>query len=155
MRFPLDIKIKVPEYPEPGAFGAIRKHDIHTGIDLYCSPGDEVKSIEGGIVFDIINFTGSHADSCWWNDTKAVIIKSDNRFWLYGEVDPTVNIGDIIIEGDFIGRVLTVLKKNKGKPMTMLHIELYNSFFENAVVWNLNEPKPISLEDPTLILKSI
>jgi len=43
MRFPLDEFI----WPgKEGQFGTVRKHDIHTGIDLYCRQGEEVYLIQ-------------------------------------------------------------------------------------------------------------
>lgn len=34
----------------PGRFGAVRKHDVHTGIDLYTYPGMPVLAVEDGVV---------------------------------------------------------------------------------------------------------
>ena len=31
---------------EPGLFGAVRKFDIHTGIDLYCEISTDVVAVE-------------------------------------------------------------------------------------------------------------
>jgi murein DD-endopeptidase MepM/ murein hydrolase activator NlpD len=42
-----------------GVFGAVRKYDIHTGIDLYCELEDPVYAIEDGVVVNVCHFTGS------------------------------------------------------------------------------------------------
>ena len=42
-------KIPTP-YQDPGGFGTKRKYDVHTGVDLYCEDGDDVYSIEDGVV---------------------------------------------------------------------------------------------------------
>ena len=36
----------VPGPGHPGSFGAIRKHDRHTGVDLYCEVGAEVGVVD-------------------------------------------------------------------------------------------------------------
>lgn len=46
-----------------GVFGAVRKYDIHTGIDLYCESGDHVYAIEDGIVVNVCHFTGPKVGS--------------------------------------------------------------------------------------------
>lgn len=133
----------------PGAFGSVRKHDIHTGIDLYCQPGTEVFAAEAGTVVSVVNFTGVAADSPWWNDTKAVMIEGVSGVILYGEIEECVMVGDKILAGQIIGQVKTVLKNNKGKPMTMLHLELYAAGTTLPVWWHHSQPQPANLIDPT------
>ena len=70
------LKNKFPIFPdEPGDFAAIRKHDIHTGIDLYCEPNSSVITITGGTIVCIEEFTGIKAGTPFWNDTKAIHIQ--------------------------------------------------------------------------------
>ena len=153
--------IKLPDIPlgpiHPGGFAAPRKYDIHTGIDLYCNPDDEVFAIECGEVVGIIDFTGTNAESSWWNDTRAVMIEGASGVFVYGEIKERegLKIGDNIEAGDYIGNVLTVLKEDKGKPMTMLHLELYEHKFRETLIWKLREEKPKPLIDPTKILIEI
>ena len=158
MLFESNVKWTFPTaetYPA-GMFGAIRKHNIHTGIDLYVPFGTEVYPIEDGTVINIEWFTGpdSIPPSPWWNATEAVWVCSNNsdRVWVYGEVAANravINIGSKVTTKDVIGNVLQVLKKDKGvNPTTMLHLELYSNTPENTVVWELNEPKPDLLCDP-------
>lgn len=139
---------------EQGLFGAIRKHDIHTGIDLYCHPGDPVYAIEKGLVVGVVPFTGPSAGFPWWNDTKAVLVEGPSGVFLYGELEPRVKVDDILLPGMVIGNVLTVLKKDKGLPMTMLHLELYKKGYRGSgEVWELGKPKPDMLLDPSFILR--
>jgi hypothetical protein len=137
----------------PNSFGAIRKFDIHTGVDLFCEDGETVFAIESGIIVDIVKFTGFE-ESPWWNDTYAMVIKSISGYILYGEITPlpTLKIDQQIQEGDMIGNIKQVLKEDKGKPMSMLHMELY-SLYHNPVWWNHNFDKPIGLENITNILE--
>lgn len=136
-----------------GVFGAVRKHDIHTGIDLYCREYSEVFAIEDGVVVNICDFTGEKADSPWWENTQAVLIEGESGVILYGEVSTNLNIGDIIKEGQMIGNVLRVLKKDKGLPTTMLHLELYKPGYRGCgEIWNLNEDKPEVLLNPNILL---
>lgn len=151
--FPLQTKYQWPG--TKGAFGSVRKHDIHTGVDLYCEPGSSVVAIEDGRVVKIEDFTGAAAGSPWWNDTKAVLVLGASGVVCYGEIEPRVRYSDYVKEGQQIGVVRTVLKKNKGLPMTMLHFELYERWVRNTVVWELGKDKPEGLKDPTWLLKEL
>jgi hypothetical protein len=92
----------------------------------------------------------------WWNNTKAIAINGKSGVINYGEVVPHENlkVGDKVKEGDLIGWVATVLKKDKGKvpSITMLHIELYSEYNGDWCLWELDEEKPINLLDPTELL---
>jgi hypothetical protein len=145
----------LPDKKSQGWFGANRKYDIHTGIDLYCNQFDNVYAIEDGIVVNVCNFTGPKAGLDWWNDTDAVLIEGKSGVILYGEIDPIVKIGDHILEGDLIGKILRVLKTDKGLPMDMLHLELYEVGYRgNGEIWNLQEAKPTLLKDPSMLVLS-
>lgn len=143
------VKKSIPGKNTQGYFGAIRKYDIHTGIDIYCNPNCEVIAVESGVVKNIEEFTGPSAGSPWWRETKAVWVEGDSGVVVYGEIDPIVNIGDKVSPGDLIGFVKTVLSNNKGLPMTMLHIELYNKEMTETVWWKHGEEQPETLLDPT------
>jgi hypothetical protein len=140
-----------------GAFGRKRTHDIHTGVDLYCEPGAKVHAIECGEVVAILDFTGLNAESPWWNDTRAVMVEGNSGVFVYGEIKERdgLKVGDNVECGDVLGEVVTVLKKDKGNPMTMLHIELYEHKTRDVVWWKLDEKKPTALLDPTNILMEI
>lgn len=131
-----------------GLFGVKRKHDIHTGIDLHCSEGTEIFALESGTVMKVSSFTGADAGSPWWNNTDYIGILSDSGYIVYGEVDSYVKEGQKITEGELLGKVKKVLKKDKGLPTSMLHLELYSSFIDEPVVWELNQPCPEKLKNP-------
>ena len=153
---PLKCKIKLPSNTEPGSFGAVRKHDVHTGVDLYCDEGEPVYAIEDGMIANYGPFTGIGADSPWWEDTDFVCIKGKSGKILYGEIaiDKSILSKTSVREGDMLGRVKRVLRVDKGRPMTMLHIELYNEKYSGSgEVWNIGGPRPYCLEDVTKILK--
>ena len=140
----------------PGSFGAVRKFDIHTGVDLYADPGTLVVSICDGVVTAVLPFTGPEAESPWWNSTSAILVNTIYGTALYGEVSPLVCVGDRVPSGTVLGRVATVLKHDKGKPMSMLHFELYVPGILEPVWWKLGEPRPQGLLDPTpLLLKCV
>jgi hypothetical protein len=154
---PLQCKIQLPKKTEPGSFGFVRKHDIHTGVDLYCNLHEPVYAIESGIVISCGHFTG-YQESPWWNDTDFILIQGKSGCILYGEIKISPYlfraIGDEISEGTILGEVIPVLKKDKGLPMNMLHIELYDrSYTGSGEVWKLNQPQPIPLKDITPLLK--
>ena len=147
------LKGVTPMFPdEPGWFGARRKHDVHTGIDLYCEQGTEVVAVEDGVVVHIEGFTGPNADdpSPWWNDTQAILVEGRSGIVNYGEVTPRVKVGDVIKAGQVIAVIDTaVLKRFKGRPMMMLHLELMVPGVRKILWWRLEEPQPEVLLDPT------
>lgn len=140
-----------------GSFAAERKHDIHTGIDIYCEPNQVCCAMESGEVVKIEIFTGPNAEptSPWWNETQAVFVEGKTGVIVYGEIKPlsTIKVGKKISAGQILGHVLTVLKKDKGLPMTMLHVELYEKGTRETVVWGLGENKPQTLLDPTKLFE--
>jgi murein DD-endopeptidase MepM/ murein hydrolase activator NlpD len=139
---------------DQGKFGAIRKYDIHTGVDIYMHEGSPVHSIEDGVVVSVVDFTGQEAGSPWWNDTKAVMIEdSCNGVILYGELSTDCVVGQKISKGDLVGKIVRVLKNDKGKPTSMLHLELYKAGTKEPVWWRLNEAKPDCLLDPTHLVE--
>lgn len=135
-----------------GDFGAVRKFDIHTGIDCYCEPQQVIVAVEDGEVVAIEEFTGEFANppSPWWHNTKAVLVEGASGVVVYGEIKPleTIKVGKKIRRGQNIGNVITVLKKDKGLPMTMLHLELYKPGIRETVIWNLGDPQPDNLLNP-------
>lgn len=155
LSFPLNFYIEkdIPEKDHVGSFSSVRKHDIHTGIDLYTNKDEEVLSMADGIVEAISDFTGEAAGTPWWENTKAVVINHEFGFVLYGEITPEVNLGDFVKKGQIIGKVSTVLKKDKGRPMNMLHLEWYKTPVADGVFWTDISNPPASLLDPTELLK--
>lgn len=152
---PLKCKIKLPSKDQPGSFGHIRKYDIHTGIDLYCSIGETVYAIEDGIISNYGPFTGIGAGSDWWENTDYICIKGKSGKILYGEIDINKHLlaKTNVKKGDVLGYVKKVLRVDKGKPMTMLHIELYNEQYAGTgETWELDQIKPKYLEDITVLL---
>lgn len=137
-----------------GAFGVSRKHDIHTGVDLYSAHESIVFAVEKGVIVAILPFTGEEAGSPWWNDTQAVMVEGESGVVLYGEIFPYwgLKVGHIIYKGECVGHVDEVLKVNKGRPTSMLHMELYTPGTKKWVNWGLGEPKPDNLLDPTPFL---
>jgi murein DD-endopeptidase MepM/ murein hydrolase activator NlpD len=149
---------EIPIYPHPGSFGYVRKNHIHEGVDLYAEEGDEVVAIEEGKVIKIIAFTGAIANTPWWNDTYSIFVEHDGYIINYGELIPSEHLkeGDLVKAGEIIGHIRTVLLKDKGRPMAMLHIEMYEPQADKPVTeWTLNKKKPEYLLDPTELLKSL
>lgn len=149
--------MEIPVLPHPGAFGKIRKNHIHEGIDLYCEENESIYAMEEGKVVSITPFTGEIAGSVWWNNTWSLMIEGKSGVINYGEikVDELINVGQNIKEGQIIGKVLQVLKKDKGRPMNMLHLELYEKGTLVPVSqWNLEGEKPLGLKNPIKLLKN-
>lgn len=157
--FPLkNYKYAIPTGNDLGAFGVTRKFDVHTGVDLYCQEGDEVIAIESGVIVSIEWFTGPSVNMPWWNDTQAVGILGKSGVINYGEVKATDNlsVGDMINEGDLIGWIIPVLKKDKGKvpSINMLHLELYSEYDGEWILWPVGDPQPKNLLNPTKLLQN-
>jgi murein DD-endopeptidase MepM/ murein hydrolase activator NlpD len=142
----------------PGNFGAIRKYDVHTGIDLYCEQGSDVYAIEDGMVVKIDYFTGPEVNLPWWETTFGVMIEGKSGVINYGEIYPECILNQKIFAGQKIGYVIPVLKENKirkdikNHSNYMLHLELYKIGFRDFLSWNLNEPQPENLLNPTGLL---
>ena len=154
--FPLkNYKGIIPELPHLGAFGAKRKFHTHEGVDLYVPNKTPVYAVEPGKIVAVENFTGPLANSPWWHDTKCVMVKGKSGVVNYGEIDTQLKPGTIIEEGDLIGLVKQVLKKDKGRPMSMLHFELYEDNVTESVEWLPDADRPKGLLDPTELLKSL
>lgn len=145
---------QIPAPGAPGSFGARRKFDVHTGVDLYCAQGAAVFAVERGTVVAIEVFTGPNTvpPSPWWNETHAILVESRERVLCYGEVSPLVQIGDTVEPGQHIANVVRVLKTDKGRPMDMLHFEMYKHGTRATVWWKLDEQKPENLLDPTPLI---
>lgn len=139
-----------------GAFGTVRKNHVHEGVDLYCLPGDEVYAMEDGVVTLVEHFTGEFTSppSPWWENTRAVHVEGETGVIVYGELieEDSIVEGKAVKRGELIGKVKTVLRKDKGRPMTMLHLELYDHGSRASVVWDVGAEKPALLKDPTDIL---
>ncbi len=143
-----------PSTDSPGSFGAMRLHDRHTGIDLYTDPGTEVYACEPGVIVGIEKFTGPDAGSPWWHTTRALLIEGESGVILYGEIDPCreLCLRQRVARGTLLGTVLRVLKNDKGRPHTMLHLELYTPGTRESTWWMLGDSKPHTLLDPTELL---
>jgi len=146
----------VPTGNHPGAFGAQRKHDIHTGVDLYVPASCLIYAVESGIVVNIENFTGPDAGSPWWLPTQAVLVEGPSGVVCYGEVSPIgIKIGDVIGQGEFLGHVSPVLPEERertdipGHSRFMLHFELYYHGTRETTWWRHGQPIPDNLLDPT------
>ena len=156
--FPLKANCVMPVGDQPGAFGFRRKHDIHTGVDLYTVEGAEVFSIEDGIVVKVDIFTGPKIGMGWWNETWAVMIEGKSGVINYGEIKPSCIVGQEIKAGEVIGVVVPVLPPDKirqdiyGHSCSMLHIEVYQHGHREFATWELDCPMPSGLLDPSQML---
>jgi 3-polyprenyl-4-hydroxybenzoate decarboxylase len=159
-------KWRLPDYDEPGAFGAVRKFDIHEGVDIYCVKHAKVYAMEDGEIVASYHYTGNVAKCDWWNDTWCIKIKGKSGVITYGELEmPEYNrklpsVGTFVKAGDLIGVVGQVLKDGKKRDdirnhnVCMLHVELRT---ENCHIdgWKLGEDRDKRLLDPTPYLKLI
>lgn len=144
-------QVEVPVHPHVGSFGVERRYDVHKGVDLYADVGTEVYAVEDGIVCLIRPFTGKKAGCDWWLDTEAVNIAGQTGVVVYGEieVDKSLFLGKEVKAGDRIGYVKRVLRKDKGRPTSMLHLSLHKHGVQSNGVWEKGEPQPEGLLDPT------
>ncbi len=150
----LEYDCMIPDVSDhPASFAHVRKNHIHEGVDLYGQEHDDVYAMLPGVVTNIIqHFTGPGAGTPWWNRTSAVAVEDATGVWVYGEiiVNPSLVIGHHVLPGDWLGLITPVLKRDKGRPMSMLHLERYTKGTTDSIgIWNLNHPKPDHLLDPT------
>jgi murein DD-endopeptidase MepM/ murein hydrolase activator NlpD len=160
--FPLkDYNLAIPATHE-GSFGKVRRHDIHTGVDLYIPEGSTVYAIEDGTVVTVEDFTGvedSGPDSKYrYLYTQVVMVKGNSGVIAYGEVKPNVKEGDEIKEGDVVGHIMNVLPEDyedHAPSRSMLHFELYDSSATETTWWKKSEAQPENLKDPTDLLRKL
>ncbi len=163
------LRVSVPQgMDHPGSFGAVRKHDVHTGVDLYAPVGQKVVAIEDGVIVAIDpEFTGGEdtpkgADGePIWHTTAAIMVEGVSGVILYGEVRVASWLfqGALVNAGQELGTVVQVLKekpdgvfKNPANSPSMLHLEFYEHGVTKAVWWQRGEEKPDGLLDPTCLL---
>lgn len=150
----------IPALPDDiNAFGAVRQFDVHTGVDLHAPVGWPVVAAESGEVVAIDPcFTGGK-ESPWWNQTSAVLVRGATGVILYGEVEPSVRVGDHIQAGALVGAVMQVLQERPGKlfqcPPSMLHLELHEDWVRQGPWWRHGDPQPAGLRDPTPWLSAV
>jgi murein DD-endopeptidase MepM/ murein hydrolase activator NlpD len=63
-----------------------------------------------------------------------------------------VKVGQEVVAGDILGVVTRVLKVDKGRPMSMLHLELRVSGNTADIEWLDPDAQPEGLLDPTPLL---
>ncbi|MDX2028534.1 MAG: M23 family metallopeptidase [Alphaproteobacteria bacterium] len=152
----------LPLSPHPGSFGFVRKKHVHEGVDLYCPEGTPVYAVEGGIIVGCLPFTGeiTRPRSPWWEDSFAILVEGPSGVVVYGEIVPLNLPEETIIQvGQTLGYVTRVLKKDKGRPRAMLHLELYETGTRDVYEWTVAtgktpmESKPAPLRDPTPFLQ--
>lgn len=151
----LSTATELPVGDHPGAFGAFRKHHRHEGVDLYSTEGQPVVSMESGVVRAVLPFTGPQIGMPWWLDTFCVMVEGISGVINYGEIRPAddIRVGKTVARGQRIGNITRVLRKDKGRPMEMLHLERYVYDTARPIdAWKLEELKPKGLLDPTGIL---
>lgn len=144
-------KTEIPVDKHVGAFGVRRRHDVHKGIDLYAKVGQSVWAVEAGFIVDICPFTGEVAGFPWWENTWGVYVAGKSGIVVYGEINPHPSLkkGDAVVKGAFIGSVLRVLKKDNGRPMSMLHLELHAADYVHTAQWQIGQPPPVGILNPT------
>ncbi len=164
--FPLkNFQLAIPS-TEDGAFGAVRREDVHTGVDLFIPEGTSVYAIEDGEVVSVGDFTGVEdvgPDAAYhYLYTQVAMIKGESGVVAYGEIVPAVKTGDRVKEGDVIGHVTCVLPKDyfkyepEGVPSrSMLHFELYGPKATETVWWHKGEEQPEGLLNPTVLLNDL
>lgn len=152
----------LPKFYEPGAFGAIRKFDIHEGVDIYTYAEAPVYAVEDGVVTATYVFTGKKAGCEWWNETWCIKVEGKSGVVTYGELKKPridISVGTEVKAGDAIGQVTPVLKPEKYRTnirnhsVTMLHLELRKETY-HLDGWKLEDERDKRLLDPTPYLKS-
>ena len=143
------------EIPTRGvhAFGSARKHDIHSGVDLFAPVGQKVCAMEDGVVIRVEDFTGTRTvpPTTWWADTRAILVEGESGVVVYGEIQETVGLapGDKVKQGQVLGGVLRVDDRDVPHP-SMLHVELYaHGYRGETVFWQDAAHRPAGLLDPT------
>jgi murein DD-endopeptidase MepM/ murein hydrolase activator NlpD len=142
----------IPVAQHCGAYGVRRKFDVHSGVDLYAPHGEPVYAVEDGVVVYVGPFTGQSCNTPWWNDTRALYVLGETATIVYGEIREAEGLikGSEVKMGEQIGTVLTVLKKDKGKPMSMLHFAMkhkgYDLLYDQGIYTMNIDPTPLLIQ---------
>lgn len=167
-----ELQTGLPIGDHPGAFGVVRKNHVHEGVDLYAPEGTVVRAVEAGTVVAVMPFTGEHAGLPWWENTWVVMVEGRSGVVCYGEIVPCSDLRgpyDVlpylefkcayfrtsVKAGDPIGSIKRVLKTDKGRPTSMLHLELHVTGSRSCPEWYQESGKPGVLQDPTPYLLEI
>lgn len=156
-QFPLKACNGIPINHHPGAFGFARRKNHHTGVDLYCEDHQPVHACESGTVVHIAQFTGPEVGHTWWERTWGVMVEGASGVINYGEIEPLVNMGQVVKRGQIVGRVKRVLLPGglrtdiPGHSESMLHLELYQHGTRDFADWHDATKNP-TLLDPTPFL---
>lgn len=141
----------------PSGFGARRKYNLHTGVDLFCDHNQPLASVEDGIIIGIRNFSKKKVP--WLNQTRVILIEGKTGVVAYCNVKERegLRVGDEVLAGEIIGNVIRINKKKKKnkKDLCMLHLELYSPGTKKRAKWSYNFPKPPQLLNPTQHLLDI
>lgn len=153
----IETEVEIPVSDHVGAFGAVRVYDVHKGVDLYAPIGTKVYAVEDGVVINVIHYTGPEANCGWWLPTMAVYVAGRSGVICYGEIQPYElrKVGSTVRTGDLIGTVKRVIKRDKGRPTSMLHFVLLKHGYMGVGVWEKNTPKPYGLLDPSPMLSML
>jgi 3-polyprenyl-4-hydroxybenzoate decarboxylase len=153
---PLDRMPRIDDIPVENRFGFKRKYDVHTGMDLFAPEGAPVYAMERGKVVAVQWFTGEKVGMPWWENTQRILVECPSGVIAYCEVEPLVEEGAEIDRGTMIAKVKRVLRKDKGKPMSMLHLEYYSSGYNRMwEKWELDGEKPEDLRPTSLLINRI
>jgi len=165
MKWPFkNFEPKIPNEGSVGDFAFRRSFYHHPGIDIYCPVLQEVYAIEDGVIVNSEVFTGAVADppSPWWNTTWSIMVEGKSGVIGYCELMPVIDllpqanpVGMKVAEGQKLGIIIPVLKKDKGNGTTMLHLEHYVPGTKEHVTWLLDTPKPEQLLNPRALLNKI
>lgn len=138
----------------PAGFGARRKFNLHTGIDLFCNHGQMLAAVEAGTVVSIKDFSKNKNKSPWLNKTRAILIEGRSGVVAYCNVIERtgLTVGTKVEAGEIIGNVVRINKKQRKNDICMLHLELYKAGTRKRVTWSYNYPKPPQLLDPSKYL---
>ena len=152
--------LPMPDIPcclHHGAFFVKRKFDVHTGVDLYAPEGTKVYSIEDGEIVKIRPYTGKFAGTDFWNETWSIEVEGHTGIISYGEIKPLNGLaaGDRVTAGFPLGHVMKVLKEDKGKPTSMLHVAVHTHGWKHLIK-DQEDPEQESFYDlqidPTMLL---
>lgn len=142
----------------PGAFGFVRKNHVHEGVDIYANDFDLVYLPKSLQAVSWVPFTGEVAGTPWWHNTYALVAwdLQEEKTVVFGEIISNGGVFENVFEkgfleqGSCIGMVSRVLRNDKGRPCSMVHVEMYEGFVEKSIgIWGLNKEKPIGLMDPS------
>ena len=104
-----------------GYFGAPRGSRTHKGIDIITVKGEPIQSPISG---EVKRYAYPYAND---SSYKGIVIQNKDYYVKMFYLEPTIEIGEFVIEGDVIGLSQDISAKHGSAMQNHVHVEIYRN----------------------------